>query len=127
MPKRKKYSSSRLQRRDADGPSIQTGSRLELQRAIHELEVYQEEIRIQNQQLIESQRLLEESRDRYADLYDLAPVPYVTLCPSGVIREINHIGARMLSLPRARAIDSPLILFIEQGYRRTWLSDWQCG
>ncbi|MDB5321748.1 MAG: domain S-box [Phycisphaerales bacterium] len=95
---------------------------LQLKRVIHELEVYQEEIRIQNQQLIESQRLLEESRDRYADLYDLAPVAYVTLCPNGVIQEINRGGAELLGAPRSRALESPMILFVEPGSRRMFLA-----
>src|SRR5690348_645649 len=50
---------------------------------VHELEVQQEEVRIQNLQLMESQRLLEESRDRYAELYDFAPVAYISLCENG--------------------------------------------
>jgi PAS domain S-box-containing protein len=98
----------------------------DLKRAIHELEVYQEEIRIQNHQLIESQRLLEESHNRYANLYDLAPVPYVTLCPNGVIREINSSAAKLLAVARARALESPLILFLEPASRRAFLNHLQC-
>jgi PAS domain S-box-containing protein len=97
------------------------GTRIELKRAIHELEVYQEEIRIQNQQLVESQRLLEESRDRYVDLYDFAPVAYVTLCPNGIIREINQTGANLLGVSRARALESPMMLFVDLSARREFL------
>src|SRR6184192_2958289 len=81
---------------------IQPHSEFELKRVIHELEVYQEEIRIQNHQLIESQRLLEESRDRYADLYDFAPVAYVTFDRNGVVEDINLAGARLLGTERGR-------------------------
>src|SRR5437588_7478951 len=101
--------------------AIRPDSEFELKRVIHELEVYQEEIRIQNQQLIESQRLLEDSRDRYANLYDFAPVAYVTLCAHGVIREINLTGANLFRVPRDRLVERPLVLFVEPQYRRSFL------
>jgi PAS domain S-box-containing protein len=88
----------------------------------HELHVYQEELEIQNRQLIDSQRLLEESRDRYATLYDFAPVPYVTFCDHGVIREINLPGAELLGQPRERLIDRPFVLFVANAYRRLFLA-----
>jgi PAS domain S-box-containing protein len=87
----------------------------------HELHVQQEELEIQNRQLIESQRLLEESRDRYATLYDFAPVPYVTFCDHGVIREINLPGAELLGQPRERLVDRPFVLFVANSYRRLFL------
>ena len=52
--------------------------------------------RVQQRQLIEAQRALEESRDRYADLYDFAPVALVTLDRSGVIQEANLAAAALL-------------------------------
>jgi PAS domain S-box-containing protein len=120
-----KSSPSKLKRPARRGPAGRAGSNVELKRVIHELEVYQEEIRIQNQQLIESQRLLEESRDRYANLYDFAPVAYVTLCPNGVIREINRGGADLLGIARSRALESPLVLFIEPASRAGFLQHMQ--
>src|SRR5205807_1991522 len=73
-----------------------------MRRIVQEFEVQQEEIRVQNQQLIESHRLLEESRDRYVSLYDYAPVAYVTLCAHGVIREINRTGRHEADRERRR-------------------------
>ena len=95
---------------------------LEVARLTHDLQVSQEELEIQNHHLIESQRLLEESRDRYASLYDFAPVPYVTLCANGVIREINLTGAHLLGQPRDRLIDRPFVMFVVPNYRRSFLA-----
>ena len=60
---------------------------------VQELETYKEETRLQTEQLIESQRFLEQSRDRYANLYDFAPIAYLTMDEEGVIRDINLTGA----------------------------------
>src|ERR1041385_8229582 len=72
----------------------------QLQEVIHELRVHQEEIRVQNDQLIDAQRSLEQSRDRYANLYDFAPISYVTLDRNGVVLEINLTGCKLLGVER---------------------------
>lgn len=87
-------------------------SQREVEGIIHELEVHQEEVRIQNEQLIEAQRLLEESRDRYADLYELAPIVYVTIDGNGLIEQINLTGASLLGTERARILGMPLLTFV---------------
>lgn len=106
--------------RPAHRPRTSTGgqSKLDLQRLVHELEVQQEEGRLQNVQLTESQALLEESRDRYAKLYDFAPVAFITLCDAGVIREINLTGAALLGRARGNLIDRPFIHFVDPADRR---------
>lgn len=75
-----------------------------------ELANQQEEIRVQNAQLREMQQSLELSRDRYAELYDFAPLAYATLDQFSVIKEINLTGAALLGLERAHLIDRPLLL-----------------
>jgi PAS domain S-box-containing protein len=69
-------------------------------RVLHDLQVHQVELEMQNRELRETQGLLEESRSRYADLYDFAPVGYCTLDLEGRITEINVSGATMLGSPR---------------------------
>ena len=78
-------------RRSADSESA---------RVLHDLQVHQVELEMQNRELRETQGLLEESRSRYADLYDFAPVGYCTLDLEGRITEINVSGAAMLGAPR---------------------------
>jgi PAS domain S-box-containing protein len=79
----------------------------ERERLIHDLEVHQAELESQNHQLRETQEMLEQSRARYANLYDFAPVAYCTFDLNGVIREINLTGATLLGAARARLIGKP--------------------
>ena len=86
----------------------------ERDRLAHELSVHQIELEAQNQELRDAQRLLEQSRDRYADLYDFAPICYATLDARGYIREINLTGARMLGMERSRIIGSPFSAYVAE-------------
>src|SRR5262249_41915084 len=56
-----------------------------LRAVVHELQVHQEELEMQHRQLIEAQQELETARDRYADLFDFAPLGYLMLDFSGTI------------------------------------------
>ena len=87
----------------------------ERDRLSHELSVHQIELEAQNQELREAQRLVEESRDRYTDLYDFAPVGYVALDAGGHIQEINLTGASMLGVERSRLIGIPFSLYVARG------------
>jgi PAS domain S-box-containing protein len=105
-----------LQRRDALAQQPH-----HLEEVIHELQVHQEEIRVQNEHLKDVQQSLEESRDRYADLYDFAPMGYMTLDRSGVITEINLTAVGMFGLQRGNLIGSPLLIFVTPADRQAFL------
>ena len=94
-----------------------TEDRAKVQSLIHELQVHAEEITVQNEQLLKAQGELEEARDRFADLYDFAPVGYLTLDRYGTITEINLAGAALLGRARSFLINMPLTAMITREHR----------
>jgi len=72
---------------------------------LHELQVRQIELEIQNEELRRAQVAIEESRDRYVDLYEFAPVGYITLSREGQIAALNLTGAALLGEDRKELLD----------------------
>ena len=83
-----------------------------LQHAIHELEVHQIELEIQNEEMRRIQEDLETSRARYFDLYDLAPAGYFTLSGDGLILEANLTLAKLLGVERGDLAGRPFSRFV---------------
>ncbi|MEX1081955.1 MAG: ATP-binding protein [Halofilum sp. (in: g-proteobacteria)] len=98
---------------------LQHGGRTELRNThvqdvpsvLEELQVHQFELEIQNEELRATQAALAESRDRYRQLYDAAPIGYVTL-EGDRIAEINRAACEILGYTREHALDTPLVHFI---------------
>jgi PAS domain-containing protein len=67
---------------------------------LHELQVHQIELETQNDELQRAHVALEKSHDRYVNLYEFAPVGYLTLTREGLIAEINLTGASLLGIKR---------------------------
>ncbi|MBK7862881.1 MAG: PAS domain-containing protein [Archangiaceae bacterium] len=87
-------------------------SALTHERVLHDLQVHQIELEMQNRELREAQLALEESRTRYAELYDFAPVGYCTLEPSGKIRDANLTLCALLSIERQTLVGMPLGAYV---------------
>src|SRR5262249_7318831 len=62
-----------------------------------------------------------EDWQRYFDLYNFAPVPYIRLDPNGVVEEINQAGCQMLAVPSGVILGRPLIVFVGAQSRTAFL------
>jgi PAS domain S-box-containing protein len=71
---------------------------------IHELQVHQIELGMQNEELLRAREELESARDRYFELYDLAPVGYLTLHRDGTILQANLRAAELMGRPRSHLL-----------------------
>jgi PAS domain S-box-containing protein len=88
---------------------------------LHEIHVYQEELTVQNEELVHAQTALEETRDRFIDLYDFAPNGYLTLDHNGLILQINLTGALQFGKSREAIEGMPLLGFVHPDHRSRFL------
>jgi PAS domain S-box-containing protein len=79
---------------------------------LHELQVHQIELEMQNDALRQSQIELEASRDRYVDLYDFSPVGYLTLSRAELIEQVNLTCAKLLGKERKRLHQQRFLQFV---------------
>ena len=92
-----------LARREAGEPALPQ----DLKALLHDLSVHQIELEIQNEELRETQLLVEKARDEYARLYTQAPLGYMTLDASGMIRNANDTLAQMLRAEGRTLLGTP--------------------
>jgi PAS domain S-box-containing protein len=84
----------------------------EVKELLHELQVHQIELELQNEELRRAQLELAASHEKYFDLYDLAPVGYLTINETGLIQEANLTAANLLGVERSRLLKQPAARFI---------------
>jgi PAS domain S-box-containing protein len=84
----------------------------ETQHMLHELQVHQIELEMQNEELHKAQVELDAGRARYFDLYDLAPVGYVTISEQGLLLEANLTTTTLLGVTRNELIKQPFSRFV---------------
>ncbi len=109
---------ARKQKPEADGPKPAA----DIQRTLHELQVHQIELEMQNTELHESRDRMEELLEKYADLYDFAPVGYFSLDEKGEILEVNLTGTAMLRVERSRLIRRRLQSFVAPQSRADFMA-----
>ena len=91
---------------------IEVFSGVEAKRLLHELQVHQIELEMQNEELRQTQQALEESREKYFDLYNQAPVGYISVNEKGIIIEANLTSASLLQTERKYLINILFSKFI---------------
>ncbi|HIK16441.1 MAG TPA: PAS domain-containing protein [Leptolyngbyaceae cyanobacterium M33_DOE_097] len=109
----------------------------ELQAVLEELQAAEAELRQQNEVLINTRQAVESERQRYRELFELAPDGYLVTDANGRIQEANTAIATLLNVSQAFLVDKPLLVFIDQPDRSLFhrkldqlqqldkLQDWQ--
>jgi PAS domain S-box-containing protein len=110
----RRHAEARLRKRPRKQRSKAGGSQSEAdpRRLLHELEVHQVELEVQNAELQEARNRMEVLLEKYTDLYDFAPVGYFSVDEQGRILEANLTGAALLGVERSRLISQSLPRYV---------------
>ena len=92
----------RAEARFKQTPPVATNTNWEAAQLLHELQVHQIELEMHNEELRNSYAEADDLREKYADIYDFAPVAYFTLNAQGVILQLNLAGAILLGIKRSQ-------------------------
>jgi PAS domain S-box-containing protein len=87
---------------------------------VHELEVHQIELEMQNEELAQSNAQVKEVLHKYTDLYDSAPIGYFTLARDGAIHQVNLVGANLLGVERDALMKRRFGVFVSAQSRTTF-------
>ena len=87
---------------------------IEVKKLIHELQVHQIELEMQNEELKQANETAELALKKYTMLYDFAPMGYFTLDAEGLICELNFTGAELLGEKRFSLANSKFSLFVSK-------------
>ncbi|MEH2194920.1 MAG: PAS domain S-box protein [Nostoc sp.] len=107
--------------READKFLGATDRVTEIMQTCEALEKTLQELRQQNEELAIARETAELERQRYQDLFDLAPDAYLVTDITGIIQEANYVTAALLSVRQNHLIGKPLILFVAQADRKTFV------
>ena len=89
----------------------------DVRKLVEELGIHQIELEMQNEELRSTQLELEQAKQKYSDLYDFAPVGYLTINEEDRIVEANLTAAKQLGIARSVLIGKPFNLYAAENYR----------
>jgi PAS domain S-box-containing protein len=107
-------------RLEEKGPDTAIGDDADARRMLHELQVHQIELELQNEELKQAREDLEKQLEKYSDLYNFAPVGYFTLDVNGTIREANLTGSKLLGIDRSHLVGSRFAFLVSGDSRPTF-------
>jgi PAS domain-containing protein len=110
MLRRKAEEKLKKKQKKANQPVIEA----DVKKLLHELQVHQIELEMQNEELIQANLTAETALKKYTMLYDFAPMGYFTLDGEGNIIDLNFTGADMLGEKRFSLVNANLKLFISE-------------
>jgi diguanylate cyclase (GGDEF)-like protein/PAS domain S-box-containing protein len=109
-----------------DGLGNQEGmGQRSLEELVHELQVHQVELEMQNDELQRSNLELEHAFHRYRDLYDNAPIAYITIDASGVVVDANARAEHLLGRHKDSFLNSHFSLLVQQNFRKDFFKSVQ--
>lgn len=92
-------------------------SETDMLKLIHELQVHQIELEMQNTELQTATEKTKLAEEKYRELYDFAPTGYISLSKEGIITELNFSAARLLGMERESLLNSLFVLFVSEETR----------
>jgi signal transduction histidine kinase len=98
--------------REQPASVVQIENQADTQRLLQELQIHHIELELQNEELKQAKAEVDAALEKYADLYDFAPVGYFSLDAQGLILEVNLTGAALLATDRSRLTDRRFQLFV---------------
>jgi PAS domain S-box-containing protein len=114
-PQLRKDAEAHLRRVSVNSEPVHPSERL-----LHELRVHQIELEMQNEEIRSAQVELAKMRDRYVDLYEFAPIAYLTLNSRGEITNINQMGVSLLQADRGQLCGLLLEQFVVADDQAMW-------
>jgi PAS domain S-box-containing protein len=108
-----------------DPQAIRTMVPADIQKLIHELNVYQIELELQNEELRRTQLELQEARDKYLNLYDFAPTGYFILDHNSLIVDVNLAGSELLGSEKHRLIGTQFTSSISPDSQDAFYFHWR--
>ncbi len=106
----------KLKQKKAVKPEAET----DIKRLLHELQVHQIELEMQNEELRKANETAEIALKKYTMLYDCAPMGFLTLDNEGRICDLNFTAAELLDDKRYSLMNSNFKLFVDKEYQKTF-------
>lgn len=95
-------------------------NQMDVVKLVEELSIYQIELEHQNQALRESQEKLLQAKERYADLFNYAPLGYIILDESNQVIDVNHTACNILNTDSSNLIGTAILNLVHPEYQETY-------